>query len=315
MPPPSFTTPFNAPSSASFTSTPFSSNIPPPTPFNAPRPLPLPTFKQVSSSVIKPREGSDPVPDNSAEFRGSYNHAQPLRRTFREKFGLQKFRPNQLEAINAAILGKNCFILMPTGGGKSLCYQLPALLMNGVTIVVSPLRSLIQDQVQKLNSLEVSMQNACVHVLTIILSCSLFLLFLLLQISACHLSGEYSASEELRVYTELSRLDPGIKLLYVTPEKVSTDAPFYSFSFQLAASNKLIKTLQSLYSRDKISRFVIDEAHCISQWGHDFRPDYKRLSELRQQFPRVPIMALTATATPRVRADILYQLKLSDTKW
>lgn len=90
---------------------------------------------------------------------------------------------------------------------------------------------------------------------------------------------------------------------------------FYSFSFQLAASNKLIKTLQSLYSRDKISRFVIDEAHCISQWGHDFRPDYKRLSELRQQFPRVPIMALTATATPRVRADILYQLKLSDTKW
>ena len=144
---------------------------------------------------------------------------------------------------------------------------------------------------------------------------SFFLLFLLLQISACHLSGEYSASEELRVYTELSRLDPGIKLLYVTPEKVSTDAPFYSFSFQLAASNKLIKTLQSLYSRDKISRFVIDEAHCISQWGHDFRPDYKRLSELRQQFPRVPIMALTATATPRVRADILYQLKLSDTKW
>ena len=144
---------------------------------------------------------------------------------------------------------------------------------------------------------------------------SLFLLFLSLQISACHLSGEYSASEELRVYTELSRLDPGIKLLYVTPEKVSTDAPFLFISFQLAASNKLIKTLQSLYSRDKISRFVIDEAHCISQWGHDFRPDYKRLSELRQQFPRVPIMALTATATPRVRADILHQLKLSDTKW
>uniref|UniRef100_A0A1X7TQC1 DNA 3'-5' helicase n=1 Tax=Amphimedon queenslandica TaxID=400682 RepID=A0A1X7TQC1_AMPQE len=253
---------FNAPSTSTF-------NVPPPTPFNARR---QPT---VSSSLIKPSKGSETVPDNSAEFRGSYDHAPLLRKVFREKFGLQEFRPNQLEAINAAVLGKNCFILMPTGGGKSLCYQLPALLLDGVTIVVSPLRSLIQDQVQKLNSLE---------------------------ISACHLSGEYSQSEELRVYTELSRLDPGIKLLYVTPEK-------------LAASTKLLKTLQSLYSRGKISRFVIDEAHCISQWGHDFRPDYKRLSELRQQFPQVPTMALTATATPRVRADILYQLKLSHTKW
>ncbi|XP_003391521.2 PREDICTED: Bloom syndrome protein homolog, partial [Amphimedon queenslandica] len=221
----SFKPPFNAqtipfkaqanfPINASSTST---FNVPPPTPFNAQR---QPT---VSSSLIKPSKGFETVPDNSAEFRGSYDHAPLLRKVFREKFGLQEFRPNQLEAINAAVLGKNCFILMPTGGGKSLCYQLPALLLDGVTIVVSPLRSLIQDQVQKLNSLE---------------------------ISACHLSGEYSQSEELRVYTELSRLDPGIKLLYVTPEK-------------LAASTKLLKTLQSLYSRGKISRFVIDEAHCI----------------------------------------------------
>lgn len=132
------------------------------------------------------------------------------------------------------------------------------------------------------------------------------------------MSGEYSQSEELRIYTELSRRDPGIKLLYVTPEKVSllfTTNICHSFHPQLAASQKLNTTLQALYSRGKISRFVIDEAHCISQWGHDFRPDYKRLCELRHKFPTVPLMALTATATPRVRADILNQLKLRDTKW
>ena len=156
----SFKPPFNAPSTPfNAQSIPFNAqsistfNVPPPTPFNARR---QPT---ASSTLIKPSKGSETVPDNSAEFRGSYDHAPFLRKVFREKFGLQRFRLNQLEAINAALLGKNCFILMPTGGGKSLCYQLPALMLNGVTIVVSPLRSLIQDQVQKLNSLEVSGEN------------------------------------------------------------------------------------------------------------------------------------------------------------
>lgn len=96
--------------------------------------------------------------------------------------------------------------------------------------------------------------------------------------------------------------EPGLKLLYVTPEKIS-------------ASQKFCSVLETLYQRQKLGRFVIDEAHCVSQWGHDFRPDYKKLNVLRQRYPNVPVIALTATATPRVRVDILHQLGLTDPKW
>ncbi|XP_042204924.1 Bloom syndrome protein homolog isoform X2 [Homarus americanus] len=212
----------------------------------------------------------------TGEFSGmNYPHTRELLKIFHQRFGLRKFRENQKEVINAALLGKDCFVLMPTGGGKSLCYQLPACVTEGVTIVVSPLKSLIQDQVQKLASLD---------------------------IPAGHLSGDIKYQEEGLIMTELMRRDIGVKLLYVTPEKIS-------------ASQKFGNTLETLYQRQKLSRFVIDEAHCVSQWGHDFRPDYKKLNVLRQRFPGVPFIALTATATPRVRVDILKQLGLSDPKW
>ncbi|KAM7003430.1 recQ-like DNA helicase BLM [Tautogolabrus adspersus] len=227
-------------------------------------------------SAPKPSKICSPEPTyrNPAHdrFRGfNFPYSQEMMKIFHKRFGLHQFRFNQLEAINASLQGEDTFVLMPTGGGKSLCYQLPACLSQGVTVVISPLKSLIVDQVQKLTTLD---------------------------IPAISLSGGKSDSEASRIYMQLSRKDPIIKLLYVTPEKVS-------------ASNRLISALQNLFERGLLARFVIDEAHCVSQWGHDFRPDYKRLHELRQKFPSVPMMALTATATPRVQKDILNQLNMT----
>ncbi|KAK8726686.1 hypothetical protein OTU49_009995 [Cherax quadricarinatus] len=212
----------------------------------------------------------------TGEFSGmNYPHTREMLKIFHQRFGLRRFRENQKEVINAALLGKDCFVLMPTGGGKSLCYQLPACVADGVTIVVSPLKSLIQDQVQKLASLD---------------------------IPAGHMSGDVNIRDENQLCAELMKREISIKLLYVTPEKIS-------------ASQRFSGILESLYQRQKLGRFVIDEAHCVSQWGHDFRPDYKKLNVLRQRFPGVPTIALTATATPRVRVDILHQLGLTDPKW
>ncbi|XP_017207539.1 recQ-like DNA helicase BLM isoform X2 [Danio rerio] len=231
------------------------------------------TFTPPAPKSIK-TPNPEPLYRNPAHdrFRGfNFPHSPEMMKIFHKKFGLHQFRFNQLEAINASLLGEDTFVLMPTGGGKSLCYQLPACVSAGVTVVISPLRSLIVDQVQKLTTLD---------------------------ICATSLSGDKKDSEAARIYMQLSRKDPAIKLLYATPEKV-------------CASGRMISALQNLYERGLLARLVIDEAHCVSQWGHDFRPDYKRLHELRRMFPNVPIMALTATATPRVQKDILNQLAMT----
>ncbi|KYB26388.1 Bloom syndrome protein homolog-like Protein [Tribolium castaneum] len=212
--------------------------------------------------------------DDSHEFRKKYPHTEVMYEVLHQKFGLRHFRPHQEEIINASLTQQDCFVLMPTGGGKSLCYQLPAVLMPGVTIVISPLRALISDQVDKLNALD---------------------------IPSAHLCSDVKKADVDVIFQKLHVREPILKLLYLTPEKMS-------------ASGKVTDMIKSLYARNKLARFVIDEVHCLSQWGHDFRPDYKQLSNLRKQYPEVPIICLTATATKQVQGDVTNILGLKNPK-
>jgi len=189
-------------------------------------------------------------------------------------FGNESFRPNQREICEACVANEDVFVLMPTGGGKTLCYALPAVCSEGVTIVFSPLVSLVQDQVKKL--------------------------VYEFDIPSVALLGSAGEGETKSVLRELYKENPTIKLLYVTPEK-----------FQ--ASPSLRNAFQSLFEKGKLARFVVDEAHCVSSWGHDFRPDYKKLNELKKLFPSVPLTGLTATATDKARDDVLKILKLTKT--
>ena len=182
-------------------------------------------------------------------------------------FGYESFRPLQQEIITHVLSGHDCFVLMPTGGGKSLCYQLPALIMKGITLVISPLIALMKDQVDALQA------NG---------------------IQAAFINSSLSSEESAAVYRNLRR--GGIKILYLAPERLSL------FGFR-----DFLKTLP-------LGLIAIDEAHCISEWGHDFRPDYRNLKTIRSEFPRVPVIALTATATQRVRLDIMTELQLASSK-
>lgn len=183
----------------------------------------------------------------------------------KKHFGYEEFRPMQAEIVEHCLAGRDALVLMPTGGGKSLCYQLPALALPGLTIVVSPLIALMKDQVDALRA------NG---------------------IAAAFLNSSLSSEEATQIEEQAARGE--LKLLYLAPERIAMPQTQYF--------------LQTL----KVSLFAIDEAHCISEWGHDFRPDYRTLRVLRQWFPQTPVIALTATANARVRDDILKQLGLEN---
>ncbi|RLB67193.1 MAG: hypothetical protein DRH08_04275 [Deltaproteobacteria bacterium] len=183
--------------------------------------------------------------------------------TLLEVFGYSKFRPQQEEIIETLIAGHDAFVLMPTGGGKSLCFQIPALLRDGVAIVVSPLISLMKDQVDAL------VANG---------------------VRAAFYNSSLKAEEARQVLARLHAED--LDLLYVAPERLLSDG--------------FLDRLESI----KIALFAIDEAHCVSQWGHDFRPEYVQLGQLHTHFPDVPMIGLTATADPQTRQDLLQRLGL-----
>ncbi|ELR63245.1 ATP-dependent DNA helicase RecQ [Photobacterium marinum] len=180
-------------------------------------------------------------------------------------FGYQTFRTGQQEVIEAVAEGRDCLVIMPTGGGKSLCYQIPALMCDGLTLVVSPLISLMKDQVDQLKANGVA--------------------------AACLNSTQ---SREAMQETYRAMQDGEVKLAYVSPERVMT--------------REFMERLRDM----PLSLVAVDEAHCISQWGHDFRPEYAALGTLKQHFDQLPIIALTATADETTRQDILSRLSLTD---
>lgn len=182
-------------------------------------------------------------------------------------FGYDNFRLEQANAVENVISKKDTFVLMPTGGGKSLCYQVPALVLEGTAIVISPLIALMKDQV---DALRVN------------------------GISASYINSSMSAFEQNETLNQLK--NGQLKLLYVAPEKLSTD------------NGAFLKLLNDV----KISLFAVDEAHCVSHWGHDFRPDYLFLNGIKKQFPEIPIIALTASADEITRKDIIKQLNLQN---
>ena len=189
-----------------------------------------------------------------------------------QTFRIQTFRDQQQQIIQATLSGQDTFVIMRTGGGKSLTYQLPAILeRTKVTLVVSPLLSLIQDQQEQMNQF---LPNSCVS-----------------------FRSGMGAAEHTRVWNRVRDPQGGVVMILVTPEMVHK-------------SGKLKSELQKLYQSNRLGRFVIDECHCACQWGHDFRKDYSKLGMLKSNFPDIPILAVTATASERVRTDCANILRL-----
>src|SRR3982751_3192597 len=209
------------------------------------------------------------TPKASPAKKGSESNRFDLHKALHEYFGFDKFKGNQEKAIESLLAGHDTFVIMPTGGGKSLCYQLPALVSEGVAIIVSPLIALMKNQVDLVRSY--SSKDEVAH----------------------FLNSTLTKKEITEVHDDL--ITGRTKMLYVAPETLTKQENL------------------DFFSDLKISFFAVDEAHCISEWGHDFRPEYRRLREMMIQIsPNVPVIALTATATPKVQSDIIKNLDLRE---
>ena len=192
-------------------------------------------------------------------------HSAEIHRTLKEFFGYDNFKGDQEKVIEHLLDGGDAFVLMPTGGGKSLCYQLPALILEGTAIVISPLIALMKNQVDVLRGF-VSGNGSIAH----------------------FLNSSLNKAQMDEVRADL--LSARTKILYVAPESLTKEENV------------------ALLREIRISFYAVDEAHCISEWGHDFRPEYRRIRNLVEEIGRAPIIALTATATPKVQSDILKNL-------
>ena len=228
---------------------------------------------QIQSLSGSPRVDRRSLTENVDWENGRFPWTDQLYSKLSSDFKLKSFRPLQLSCINATLSKQDVILIMPTGGGKSLCYQLPSLVSEGFTLVISPLVSLMEDQLMAVKRL---------------------------GIESCMLNADSSREHVNLVHSRMiDKSNQSLKLVYVTPEKISK-------------SKRFMAKLEKAYEAGRLARVVIDEVHCASQWGHDFRPDYKILGIMKRQFPNAPLMGLTATATVKVLEDCKSLLRLKN---
>src|SRR5947207_5870820 len=229
------------------------------------------TSKKSTAKTVKVQKGNTVAKKNGADTSPTTTSGTSLHELLQEHFGFNAFKGNQEPIIKSLLAGKDTFVIKPTGGGKSLCYQLPAIISEGVAIIISPLIALMKNQVDLIRSYSSKDDVA-------------------------HLLNSTIKKKKIREIHDDLQTDK-TKLLYVVTETLTKQENL------------------DIFSDLKISFFAVDEAHCISEWGHDFRPEYRRLREMMIQInPDIPVIALTATATPKVQSDIIKNLDLRDPK-